>query len=68
MNANRPSKSPAVSRTHVRIPDYVELENAEELADAIIREDEIKEAWLTRVLGNSAEPDDSVGKWDRRIA
>ena len=42
--------------------------NAEELADAIIREVELKEAWLTRVLGNSADPDASVGKWDRRLA
>jgi hypothetical protein len=50
-----------VFRTYVRIPDYVELDNAEELADAIIREVELKEAWLTRVLGNSADPDASVG-------
>lgn len=57
-----------LTRTYVRIPDYVELDNAEELADAIIREVELKEAWLTRVLGNSADPDASVGKWDRRLA
>ena len=62
------NKYPAVFRTYVRIPDYVELDNAEELADAIIREVELKEAWLTRVLGNSADPDASVGKWDRRLA
>nr|WP_064204016.1 hypothetical protein [Shigella flexneri] len=68
MYDNRPSKYPAVFRTYVRIPDYVELDNAEELADAIIREVELKEAWLTRVLGNSADPDASVGKWDRRLA
>ncbi|ELH5938223.1 hypothetical protein ROU53_005632, partial [Escherichia coli] len=37
MYDNRPSKYPAVFRTYVRIPDYVELDNAEELADAIIR-------------------------------
>lgn len=35
MYDNRPSKYPAVFRTYVRIPDYVELDNAEELADAI---------------------------------
>ena len=58
MYDNRPSKYPAV----------FELDNAEELADAIIREVELKEAWLTRVLGNSADPDASVGKWDRRLA
>ena len=46
MYDNRPSKYPAVFRTYVRIPDYVELDNAEELADAIIREVELKEAWL----------------------
>src|SRR5690625_3357248 len=68
MYDNRPSKYPAVFRTYVRIPDYVELDNAEELADAIIREVVLKEAWLTRVLGNSADPDASVGKWDRRRA
>lgn len=45
MYDNRPSKYPAVFRTYVRIPDYVELDNAEELADAIIREVELKEAW-----------------------
>ena len=68
MYDNRPSKYPAVFKTYVRVPDHVDLDNAAELADAIILEVERKENWLGDVLGRSERSGQERVTWQRRLA